>query len=161
SDIFSLGVILYECITGATPFNGEGLSALMYQITNHDPAPPSSSTSQVPRMLDYIIAKALTKTTDGRSQTPADLANDLRGCSAHNAPSSPRPSTAPAPVRQVPASPAAAAPLAAKPSAEPSDEAASAESPTKCISRSFDSQGATQRVMRQIGADGSTEFVST
>src|SRR5437870_12522414 len=47
SDIFSLGVILYECLTGATPFNGEGLSALMYQITNHDPATPSSANQQV------------------------------------------------------------------------------------------------------------------
>src|SRR5207247_10461605 len=47
------------------------------------------------------------------------------------------------------------------PGAEAGEEDAPAPSPTKCISRAFDSQEATQRLMRQIGADGTTEFVST
>src|SRR5260221_8309536 len=80
SDIFSLGVILYECLTGATPFNGEGLSALMYQITNHDPAPPSAANPQVPVMLDYIVPKCLAKAREGRYQTTPDLPSDPRGC---------------------------------------------------------------------------------
>src|SRR5947209_8995666 len=66
SDIFSLGVILYECITGATPFNGEGLSALMYQIHNHDPEPASSDNKQVPGKLAYINSIVIAKGSEPR-----------------------------------------------------------------------------------------------
>src|SRR5258708_2224364 len=80
SDIFPLGIILYECLTGATPFNGEGLSALMYQITNHDPAPPTPVNPPLPVILVYIAAKLLSKTPEARYQSAADFANDLREC---------------------------------------------------------------------------------
>src|SRR5437879_11710127 len=56
---------------------------------------------------------------------------------------------------------AATAPIAQSPGGQPGEEDAPAPSPTKGISRAFDSQEATQRLMRQIGADGTTEFVST
>jgi len=52
----------------------------MYQITNHDPAPPSAANPQVPVMLDYIIAKVLAKAPEARYQSAADFANDLREC---------------------------------------------------------------------------------
>jgi hypothetical protein len=55
----------------------------------------------------------------------------------------------------------ATAPIAQSPGGNSGEEDAPAPSPTKGISRAFDSQEATQRLMRQIGADGTTEFVST
>jgi serine/threonine-protein kinase len=80
SDIFSLGVMLYEMLTGQVPFLGENVNAIMYQTLNATPLPPGNSNPEVPEMLNYIVAKALSKDLDARYQNAGELVNDLRAC---------------------------------------------------------------------------------
>jgi serine/threonine protein kinase len=78
SDIFSLGVVLYEALTGMAPFDGDNVNAIMYATVNTTPVPPSHHNRAVPAMLDLIVAKAMAKTLDDRYQSVKELADDLR-----------------------------------------------------------------------------------
>ena len=78
TDIFSLGVVLYEALTGQAPFDGDNVNAIMYATVNTAPPPPSMHNRNVPAMLDLIVAKAMAKAVDDRYQTVKEFADDLR-----------------------------------------------------------------------------------
>jgi len=80
SDIFSLGVMLYEMLTREAPFTGDNINAIMYQTLNTVPVAPRAINSEVPEMLNFIVAKALAKDFEDRYQNARDFAADLRAC---------------------------------------------------------------------------------
>lgn len=79
-DVFSLGVILHEMLTGRSPFNGPDIQSVMYQVSHHTPASPSSINPALPPMLDLIVARAMAKSPDDRYASAADMAADLMTC---------------------------------------------------------------------------------
>ena len=78
SDIFSLGVVLYEMLTGSAPFGGDNISTLMYRILNETPVSPSALNPRIPIAFDRIVARALAKSPEDRYQHARELADDLR-----------------------------------------------------------------------------------
>ncbi|MFN0060723.1 MAG: protein kinase domain-containing protein [Planctomycetota bacterium] len=77
SDIYSLGVILYEALTGERPFQGNG-RMLLLQVLEAEPRPPRQLDDHIPRNLETICLKALAKSPHRRYQAAADFAADLR-----------------------------------------------------------------------------------
>ena len=78
SDLFSLGVVFYECVTGQRPFTGEHEPALFYSIVNIEPTPPSTLQPGVTPALERIILKLLAKDPAQRYQSAAELRVDLK-----------------------------------------------------------------------------------
>ena len=80
SDVFSLGLVLYEMLTGTRPFTGEDIPQLTFNVCNLAAKPPSHRIAWLPAVLDFIVARALKKNPDERYGSATDFARDLRAC---------------------------------------------------------------------------------
>lgn len=77
TDIFSLGIVLYQMLTGQLPFRGGNNYNIIYQIINVDPPPPIELRPDLPPRIDAIVMRALQKDTERRYQTWDEFARDL------------------------------------------------------------------------------------
>jgi|HubBroStandDraft_5_1064220.scaffolds.fasta_scaffold06213_4 serine/threonine protein kinase/Tol biopolymer transport system component len=84
SDIFSLGVVMHEMVTGQRPFRGDSSAALVGDILRGEPKPLRQFNSETPEELQRIVSKALEKNRADRYQTAADLMVDLRRLKRHS-----------------------------------------------------------------------------
>ncbi len=82
SDLFSLGVMFYQMLTGSLPFSGDSMATLMYKIANEQPSRASEINSKLPPEIDEIIEKALAKDPDERFQSGSEMARALKECVA-------------------------------------------------------------------------------
>jgi len=90
SDVYSLGCVLYEIITGEPPFVGDSPVAVAYQHVRKDPAPPSQRRNGISPELDAVVLKALAKNPENRYRSAAELRSDLIRVRAGEPPHAPK-----------------------------------------------------------------------
>ncbi|MEW6040761.1 MAG: CHASE2 domain-containing protein [Elusimicrobiota bacterium] len=100
SDLYSLGVMLYEMLTGEKPFGGDSIAALLYQISNEPTPDPRKVRPELPECLVNVVFKATAKNPDERYQKGTEFETDLKSCLAVIE------GKAPAPVQKAPVAPA-------------------------------------------------------
>ena len=80
SDVFSLGVVLYELLSANRPFTGDSLATIMYNITNSPPTPLDEYKKGLPKFCQALIDKALAKESEKRFQSAGEFAKAIRWC---------------------------------------------------------------------------------
>ncbi len=78
ADLFAVGIVLYQLLTGKRPFDGDTDFAIIQQIVNHTPAPPSSVNPMLPPAIDAVLARALAKKRDQRFATAQAFSQALQ-----------------------------------------------------------------------------------
>jgi len=83
SDLYAMGVILYECVTGAVPFDGKTFNELLFKIVLSDPVPPRQLAPNLDPAFEAIILKAMAREVEQRFQSCEEFAQALRDYQAH------------------------------------------------------------------------------
>jgi serine/threonine-protein kinase len=150
SDVFSLGVVLYEMLAGAAPFGGADIPQLMFQVCNARPPAPSRLNPAIPEVLDLVVSRALEKDLEARYQDAAVLAADLRRLAGELPPE-------PSPQAVAASASAARAPEATQEIAAAATMAATVAAPGPVLGllpwRRFDSARALERLGNPRGLD--------
>ncbi len=89
SDLFSVGAVFYQVLTGERPFEGESTVTLAYKIVQVEPIPPKVLNVHIPPAIERIVKKALTKDPGLRYQTPSEMLQDLRAALRPSPPPTP------------------------------------------------------------------------
>jgi serine/threonine-protein kinase len=157
ADLFSLGVVLYEMVTGQTPFQGDSIHGIMYQILNSTPPAPSQRNPDLPEIVDLIIAKALNKNMEERYQSARDLVKDLQDCKEMLQGRAATAAMVAAEQQGEPAAPTATRRqdkvLAIKAASKVKVGDTSTDKPALTLAKGFDSYEATMRLAAMTGMD--------
>lgn len=84
TDLYSLGIVMYEMVTGVLPFDADDIASILLQQVNKAPVPPSNYVPDMPRWIEGVILRALEKDPDARYQTAAQMVAALANRGGHD-----------------------------------------------------------------------------